>query len=440
MNVVLVDCQRIFPMKVPEATQSFLTFQHPKEMHLTVSKHSAVFVDMPKKNSTRSTARVTNSTKSKAKRQSQSRSRKTLERDLQLRSHALAERMKELGVIHSVSDLFEAKNVELGEILQRIVDLLPTAWQYPEFACARVTLGNRTYQNANFREPRWQLQEHILVDGEKVGALEVGYCESLPDGTQPEFLVEEEDLLITLAGRLSEAYSLKESQLQLSTYQQHLRSLASELTLTEERERRQLALHLHDSIGQGLAVAKLKLETLRSLLPQEHKERVENIIELLQQIIGDTRSITAEISPPILYELSFHEALVWLADHFQKQFGITIEVRDADQMLVLGEGVRVMLYRSIQELLTNVVKHAQATRVEIRVDREDNAIHACVADNGVGFSSDRQHKFPSASGGFGMFSIRERFAHLGGRVTVESSPGKGARVHLWVPAVDRIKA
>lgn len=409
-------------------------------MHLTVSEHSALFTIMPKKNSTKSSVRVTNPTTTKKKRRSLSLSRKALEKDLQLRSHALAERMKELGVIHSVSDLFEAKNVELGEIFQRTVDLLPTAWQYPEFACARITLGNRTFQNANFREPRWQLQEPILVDGEKVGALEVGYSESLPDGTRPEFLVEEEDLLITLARRLSEAYSLKESQLQLSTYQQHLRSLASELTLTEERERRQLALHLHDSIGQGLAVAKLKLETLRSLLPEEYKERVENIVELLRQIIGDTRSITAEISPPILYELSFHEALVWLADHFHKQFGITIDVRDAEQELVMGEGVRVMLYRSIQELLTNVVKHAQATRVEIRVDREDNAIHACVADNGIGFSSDRQHKFPSASGGFGMFSIRERFAHLGGRMTVESTPGKGARVHLWVPATDRIKA
>lgn len=407
---------------------------------MTAFELSTVLVSMPKKNSTVPSAHVRKAVPAKEMRRSLSRSHKALEKDLQLRSHELAERMKELGVIHSVSDLFATKSVELGEIFQRVVDLLPSAWQYPEFACARIALGNRIFQNASFREPQWRIQEPILVDCDKVGTLEVGYCESLPDGTPPAFLVEERDLLVTLARRLAEAYSLKESQLRLSTYQEHLRSLASELTLAEERERRQLALHLHDSIGQGLAVAKLKLETLRSLLAEEHKERVENIIELLQQIIGETRSITAEISPPILYELSFHEALIWLADHFQKQFGITIEVKDVKQELLLGEGVRVMLFRSIQELLTNVVKHAQATRVEIRVDREDNAIHACVADNGVGFSSDRQSKFPSASGGFGIFSIRERFAHLGGRMTVESAPGKGAKVHLWVPAVDRVNA
>ncbi|MCC6962921.1 MAG: sensor histidine kinase [candidate division Zixibacteria bacterium] len=362
-----------------------------------------------------------------------SKGKRLLEQSLHAQSHALAERVKELEAIHTVSDLFEAKNLELSEIFQKIVNILPAAWQYPEFACSRISLKNRTYQNPSFREPRWRIQQPIVVNDEQIGTLEVGYLEPLPDGTEPEFLVEEKDLLITVAHRLSEAYSLKESQLQLSTYQQHLRSLASELTLAEERERRQLALHLHDSIGQSLALTKLKLETLRHVLPETHKERVEDILVLLQQIIVETRSITAKISPPILYELSFYQAIVWLCDHFKKQHALAVEVVGTDQNIPLGEGVRVMLFRSIQELLTNTLKHAKATEVRVYLQHEESAVHVCIADNGVGFGSELQQQYPSASGGFGIFSIRERLAYLGGRLVIDSSPGKGARVHLWVP-------
>ncbi|MDX9857920.1 MAG: sensor histidine kinase [candidate division Zixibacteria bacterium] len=364
-------------------------------------------------------------------------SRKGLDHELHLRSRELAERIKELGVIHSVSTLFETKIVDLTEVFQKIVNVLPSAWQYPELACARISMKNRDYRSSSYREPICLIQEDILAVGEKIGTLEVGYFEPLPDGSEPDFLVEEKGLLTIVARRLAEAYSLKESQLQLATYQQHLRSLASELTLTEERERRRLALHLHDSIGQGLALAKLKLETLRHVLPEAFKERVGDVLTLVQQIIAEARSITAEISPPILYELSFYQAIVWLCDHFKKQFGMTIEVVGADQNFLLGEGVRVMLFRSIQELLTNAVKHASATEVRVCLEREEHAVHVCIEDNGVGFGPEQQNRYPSASGGFGIFSIRERLAHLGGRLTIESSPGKGARVHLWVPAAER---
>jgi len=362
--------------------------------------------------------------------------RKNLDEELRARSHALAERMKELECLHSVSDLFENRHIELSEIFQRIVELLPGAWQYPEIACARITMKSRQYQSHNYRETPWRQQADITAGGERVGVIEVGYLEVLPGGTPPQFLPEEADLLETVAHRLGEAYSLKEAQRQLSTYQQHLRSLAMELTLAEERERRQLALHLHDNIGQGLAVAKLKLETLRHLLPEGHGERIDDILALIQQIIADTRTITADISPPILYELRFDQALVWLGDHVRKQSGLQVEVHWPEEDVALSEGVRVLLFRSIQELLANVVKHAGAAAVRIEVERQGNEAHVCVADDGVGFDLEHQGRYPSANGGFGLFSIRERLTHLGGRMTVDPKVGGGTRVHLWVPVTD----
>lgn len=362
--------------------------------------------------------------------------RKNLEEELVARSHALAERVKELECLHSVSDLFENKDVELSEIFQRIVELLPSAWQYPEIACARITMKSRQFQSRNFRESPWKEQADIIVDKDRVGVIEVGYLELFLHDVKPNFLPEENDLLITVAHRLAESYSLKEAERKLFTYQQHLRSLALELTLAEERERRQLAINLHDSIGQGLAVAKLKLETLRHILPREYQERIDDILVLIQQIIVDTRTITADISPPILYELKFDQALVWLGDRFRKEYGLNVEVSCDEQDIALSEGVRVMLFRSIQELLTNAVKHAQATSVRIQLRREGKEACAFVMDNGVGFDKHNQSRFPSASGGFGLFSIRERLTQLGGRMSVESKVGGGTQVHLWVPVTD----
>lgn len=360
-------------------------------------------------------------------------SKKLIEEELIVRSRALAERVKELKCLHSISSLFDDRRTDLGEIFQKIVEVIPDAWQYPDLACARIVLKSRKYETPNFGDPRWRQHVDIIVGNEPVGFIEVGYTERLPDQQEPQFLPEEEILLATVARRLTETLALKETQHQLSTYQEHLRSLASELTLAEERERRKLALCLHDNIGQGLAVAKLKLETLGYLLPQEHQNRVHDVLLLIKQIIADTRSITFDISPPILYELGFKQAVLWLSDHFRKQFGLNVAVQCNEQDIALSEGVRVMLFRSIQELLANVVKHAQASVVNIILKTDGKEVQATVEDNGVGFDVDAQSYYPSVVGGFGLFSIRERIAHLGGRVVIQSNPGNGTQIKLCVP-------
>lgn len=353
--------------------------------------------------------------------------------DLAARSDALAERVKELRCIYSISSLLRGRH-DLGEILQQVVNLLPSALQYPELVCAAITLKSRRYATSNYRVTRWSIQTPIVVEGEPEGVLEVGYLDAPAPGAEPEFLPEEHSLLTTVAERIEEIISLKQTQSKLATYQEHLRSLASELTLAEERERRKLALSLHDRIGQGLAVVKLKIESLGQLLPVEQRVRLDSISELLHQIVNDTRALTFEISPPILYELGLGQAIVWLGEHFARQFGLRVEVQGDESLPRLSEGVQVMMFRSTQELLTNVVKHARAGRVTVRLESEARMLSVSVEDDGIGFDPLLQRRYPLATGGFGLFSIRERILHLGGQVEIESKPGHGTKVRVLAPS------
>ncbi len=358
---------------------------------------------------------------------------------LSARSAALVERVKELECLQSIWRMLKGR-VELGDILQEVVDVLPSACQYPELACASITLKSRRYRTRNFYEPICCYRADITFGGRAVGALEVGYSDRLEDGREPELLDEERTLFGMVADRVSEIVALNEAKTQLSTYQEHLRSLAAELAMAEERERRSLAISLHDRIGQGLAVAKLKLETLQYLLPPEHHAQLEDVTALIKEIVNDTRSLTFDISPPILYELGLTPAVVWLGEHITRQFGLPVDVRCRAEGVVLNEGLRIMLFRSIQELLMNAVKHAHASRASVRLFKQGTSeVCAIVEDDGVGFDPPSCTMHPSAASGFGLFSIRERIGHLGGRVEIESAPGQGTRVRLTVPGT-RIKA
>lgn len=362
------------------------------------------------------------------------------EDELNARADALGERVKELKCLYRISSLLKDRHTDLGAILQKAVNVLPSAWQYPGQACASITVKSRRYQTSDYRESRWRQQADIIVEGEHIGLVEIGYAEPVAGQREPEFLEEEQALLSTVGERLGEIIALKDAQTRLTTYEGHLRSLASELTLAEERQRRQLAISLHDRIGQGLAVARLKLETLKHLPPSEHQPKIDDILTLIKQIISDTRSLTFEISPPILYELGLKQAVSWLADHLTRQFGLRVEVRCDEDIVDLSEGARVMLFRSIQELLANTVKHAQALNATVLLQREGKKLRVLVEDDGVGFDAASRGGYPCGVGGFGLFSIRERIAHLGGQVAIESQPGRGTRVHIVVPGVDAGKS
>ncbi len=347
----------------------------------------------------------------------------------------LAERVKELKCLHSISRMLKGGSADLDEILQRVVNVLPGACQFPDLACACISLKNRRFTNAGYRASRRAHQVDIVIDGAPAGMLELGYADVLPDGREPDLLPEELTLLATVGDRLTEIVALKEAQHQLAAYQDHLRSLAAELALAEERERRGLAINLHDRIGQSLAVTKLKLETLKQVLPPEFGEHINDVSALIKEMVSDTRTLTSDISPPVLYELGLEPAVVWLGEHVAQQFGLRVDVACDVGRVDVSEAVRIVLFRSIQEVLMNTVKHARASRATVRLAAHGTReLRATLEDDGIGFDVQAQNRAPSAASGFGLFSIRERIGYLGGRVTIASTHGRGTRIQLVVPA------
>ncbi len=226
----------------------------------------------------------------------------------------------------------------------------------------------------------------------------------------------------------------RESEEKICTYQEQLQSLASELSLTEERERRRLATMLHDHIAQLLVLAKGKFEKMQeSNLYRSFAKPMEEVRRLVEESIRYTRSLIFELSPPILYDLGFEATMEWLAEHMEQQYGLTVEVEDDQRPKPLGNEARVLLFRAVRELLFNVLKHAQADHALVRMQQKGKQLQVIVEDNGVGFAPEKLSLPAGKVEGFGLFSIRERLNYSGGSMEIESTPGQVTRVILTIP-------
>ncbi len=226
----------------------------------------------------------------------------------------------------------------------------------------------------------------------------------------------------------------KQAEVKLLTYQGQLRSLASQLSLTEERERRRIAEELHGSAGNTLALCKIKLGYLReSLSSTGHGGKLDEVYELIDQAIQATKSLTFELSNPVLHKLGLEAAVEWLGERIREQYGIRIHIEDDKQPKPMGEDVRVLLFKVTHELLVNVVKHAQAGNARISICRDCDDIRLSVEDDGVGFDTSKIVSDPISTGRLGFFNIRERLNHMGGRLEIQSELGHGSRITIVVP-------
>jgi PAS domain S-box-containing protein len=232
----------------------------------------------------------------------------------------------------------------------------------------------------------------------------------------------------------AEIRTRKQAQTKLLVYQNQLRSLASELSLAEERTRRQIATDVHDRIGQNLAISKMKLQHLSEAVKDPQiRPTIDEIKEIIADAIESTRTLTFEISPPVLYELGFEAAIEWLLRKARKQQHLKTDFQTDGQKKPLDENVCVFLFQAVRELLINITKHAKAKNVTVSVSRLDDHIQVSVADDGVGFDTDKLQSVHPNPSGFGLFSIRERLSYIGGKLQIYSQPGKGAEFTITAP-------
>ena len=214
-----------------------------------------------------------------------------------------------------------------------------------------------------------------------------------------------------------------------------LRALASELALTEQRERRRLAQILHDHLQQILVAAKLKVGLLKKRIEvEDQRNRLQRVDELLDESIGVSRSLTVELSPPVLYDAGFTAALEWLARHMQEKHGFSVRVEAETDFEPATEDLRVFLFDAVRELLFNVVKHGGTSEAVLRLSvANEGDLEVIVEDEGVGMVL-RDDESAIHESGFGLFSIRERLELLSGRMEIDSSVNLGTRIVLSIPS------
>ncbi len=225
----------------------------------------------------------------------------------------------------------------------------------------------------------------------------------------------------------------KRAEADLAAYQHELRSLSSRLLLAEERERRQLAVALHDTVGQTQALAQIKLEALGEMITDRNARQAwAEVRRMFVDAVQQTRTLSFELSPPILYELGLDPALEWLGEMFQQRHGFQFHFESEGDKAAVADSMRVLMFQSARELLTNAVKHARATHVHLSSRLDDGTLVVSVKDDGQGFDLQDQESLINKSS-LGLFSLRERMRNIGGQFTIETRPGQGVLAVLEAP-------
>lgn len=268
-------------------------------------------------------------------------------------------------------------------------------------------------------------QELLKTTGKKI---------SVVQNTVGEF--DDNGNLTHIRGHVIEITAVRKAQEKLLEYQSQLKALTAELLRTEEREKRRIAVGLHDHICQKLVLTKLAIESSMSLTADPQlRASLKIVSESVGEVIEDAESLTFELSNPILREFGLGAAIDRQLAQIHKEHGIAcnLDDRSGDRM---SDNMENSLFRIAQELLTNAVKHSEAGEINVSIRRSRENIQITVQDDGVGFK-ENEAPHTSKTQRFGLFSVREQLASLGGQLIIESSPGRGSKVTAVTPFAEQ---
>lgn len=286
-------------------------------------------------------------------------------------------------------------------------------------------------------EMKMKIMERALITGE---AYEVEYRIKQPDGacrwinTRARPIGENKLSGVTLdiTERKEIEEELEQRTQSLKTYQSKLRLLINELNNAEEIQRRRLAGELHDNLGQMLAICKMKLDMLEKSR-EETPGLLDDINDMVDEAISYTRRLMSELKPvSVLGGENLGDTLKWVAQHMERH-GLKVTIKDDGPPKPLDEKHHNTLIHMVQELLYNVVKHAETDEVEIIATHMGEYVQVEVRDEGKGFDQELQKKSFNPESGFGLFNIQERVDMLGGDFSIYSEPGHGTEVFIRLP-------
>ncbi len=220
----------------------------------------------------------------------------------------------------------------------------------------------------------------------------------------------------------------------IELHQNNLATLSNELTMAEEKAKRHLAITLHDKLGQSLVLANFRNNELNKIVTKsEHKKMIGEISGFLEDAINESRNITYELSPPVLYEMGLIPAINWKLEEIEKNHNIITYMINRSKSYKIEKREQIILYRSINELLQNVLKHSKADRVNVSFRLLTNDYRITVSDNGVGFDLKTMREKALSQKKFGLFSIMERIKYIGGSVEIDTKLNKGTKIIINMP-------
>jgi len=246
------------------------------------------------------------------------------------------------------------------------------------------------------------------------------------------------DLAMTVQVLELEIEEHRQTELALHQSQEQLRRLSHKILDAQENERKLIAQEIHDSISGSLAAVKLVMEqklTAMGQLPAKNVISLENIISHVEEIIKESRRISAHLRPSLLDEMGLLAAIDWLAREFEQMHPNLILERQLDVAEdEIPEMLKVVIYRVLQEAMNNVVKHSGATRVRLQLAPLENRLELTVADNGCGFDAEEKKlSDSSAVSGFGLTGIENRVQLCDGKFEIASKKGKGTTLRILLP-------
>ncbi len=250
-------------------------------------------------------------------------------------------------------------------------------------------------------------------------------------------LIDGDGTITGIHGTIHDINARKHAEEEALRERRRLGELASDLLKDGDRERRRVAVELHDEVGQSLAAAKILAQSLGARTavsgPADAHEDSRRLITLVEHAIAGVRGLTNELSPLVLYELGLGPALSWLVESYRDRLGLECVLRVDEEIMGLKGEAGILLFRAARELLMNVHRHAGSSSASIDLRDNNGMAVLTILDQGCGFD-------PSVSppatqeGQFGLFSLREEVLLIGGTLEVDSEPGRGTRVDFNRPA------
>lgn len=333
--------------------------------------------------------------------------------------------------VYAISKICENPDLALEDILRQIVDLLPASWQYPDNASARITLRGERYRTPDFITTRYRQHARIFISGRQAGLLEICYLRRPQTGKSTLFLKAERELLHMVAEQIGRIAELKDAEKELKSAHEQLRSLLRSVETARETERKRIAHELHDELGHALMALKIDLGALRDACPgmPELLAKTHAMSAAIDTTIHNLQRIAWELKPVLLEEFGLSAAVATLGKEFKERSGISCAVHGYADVEKLDPELSLILYRTVQELLTNVARHARATRVTISLKTSREKLSLSVRDNGKGI--DRNALLGKKT--LGLLGIRERVNSCGGTLRLLDLPGHGTNVVVAIP-------